>query len=184
MAPYQRYAVAAALATVISAAPQKLDYAELTAAPTVADGPSAIDTDVNGQQTATLLTSFAVTGATTASATPTANVQGRNIEARGVVSSDVTDSTYNAKLGDVGQLTTVNRGVTYWINGASTHNFFGNIANFGRIFISQTNYLKSNPYAGGQTSDWVGHDANNGNLQNAYGALIQLNDIGSASAPT
>lgn len=53
-----------------------------------------------------------------------------------------------------------------------------------RIFVSQTKYLKSNPYAGGQTSDWVGHDANNGNLQNAEGALIQLNDIGSASAPT
>lgn len=131
MAPYQRYAVAAALATIVSAAPQKLDFAELAAAPTVADGPSAIDADVNGQQTATLLTSFTVTGATTASSAPTANVKGRAIEARDVFSSDVTDSAYNARLGGVGQLTTINHGVTYWINGGSTHNFYGNIANNG-----------------------------------------------------
>lgn len=133
MAPYKRYAIAAALTSVVTAAPQKLDYSELAAAPTVADGPSAIDTDVNGQQTATLQTSFDAPAATTASTAPTASVKARDLEARGIVSTDVTDSAYNAKLGDIGQLTTINRGITYWINSGSTHNFFGNIANFGYV---------------------------------------------------
>lgn len=133
MAPYRRYAIAAALTSVVTAVPQKLDYAELAAATTVADGPSAVDTVVNGQQTATLLTSFEAPAATTAGTAPTATVQGRAVEARGVVSKDITDSAYDSKLGDFAQLTTINRGITYWINGGSTHNFFGNIANFGYV---------------------------------------------------
>ena len=171
-----------ALASIAHALPQKPDFAAIAAAPTVASGPSAVDTNPDGQEQASLYTSFTVTGATAA---PSATAAKRSVEKRDQThSSDVTDSSYNARFGQTGQLTTVNQGVTYWINGGSTHNFFGNINNNGRIFVSQTAYLRQNPYAGGQTSDWVGHDNNNGNLQNAAGALIQLNDYGSASAPT
>ena len=180
-----KFAVSAALVSLVHALPQKPDFDAIAAAPTVASGPGPYDGDAD--QTASLFTSFTVTGATTApsSAATAGSKRGLPIQKRDqTFSSDVTDSTYNARFGIQSQLTTVNPGVDYWINGGSTHNFFGNINNNGRIFVSQTNYLKSNRYAGGQTSDWVGHDANNGNLVNAAGALIQLNDYGSASAPT
>ena len=126
---------------------------------------------------------------------------------RAVISSSTTNSAYNAQFGTAGQLTTVNPGesslvmsmlriyrrkklimcllgVLVWLNGGSTHNWYGNVDNSGAIYISQTAYLASNPGAGGQTCDYVGHSATDGNLINRNGAVIQLNDIGSASAPT
>ncbi|KAF7186161.1 Hyphally regulated cell wall protein 4 [Pseudocercospora fuligena] len=179
-----KFAVSAALLTLVQALPQKPDFNAIAAAPTVASGPSAFNGDAD--QIASLFTSFTVSGPTTAASTAAATAAAkRGLQARDtVISSDVTDSSYNGKFGTAGQLSTINPGVTYWINGGSTHNFFGNINNQGRLIVSQTRYLKQNRLAGGQTSDWVGHDANNGNLQNAAGALIQLNDYGSASAPT
>ncbi|CZT19180.1 uncharacterized protein RCC_05026 [Ramularia collo-cygni] len=58
--------VALAAVAYASPAPQQLDFAAIAAAPTVASGPSGIDADGGGEQTATLYTSFAVTAATTA----------------------------------------------------------------------------------------------------------------------
>ncbi|KAF2164369.1 hypothetical protein M409DRAFT_25248 [Zasmidium cellare ATCC 36951] len=52
-----------------SPAPQQLDFAQIAAAPVVASGPSAVDSD--GVQTATLYTSVAISGVATASATAT-----------------------------------------------------------------------------------------------------------------
>jgi hypothetical protein len=144
-----KFAVSAALVSLVHALPQKPDFDAIAAAPTVASGPGPYDGDAD--QTASLFTSFTVTGATTApsSAATAGSKRGLPIQKRDqTFSSDVTDSTYNARFGIQGQLTTVNPGVDYWINGGSTHNFFGNINNNGRIFVSQTNYLKSNRYAG------------------------------------
>lgn len=103
---------------------------------------------------------------------------------RDTISSSNTDSSYSKSLGTSGQTTTINSGVTYWLSGGGTHNIYGNLVCQGNLYISQTAYLKNTPGAGGQTCDWVGHDANNGNLVSSQGALIQVNDIGSASAPT
>lgn len=60
--------VALAAVAYASPAPQQLDFAAIAAAPTVASGPTGIDADGGGEQTASLYTSFAVTGATTAPA--------------------------------------------------------------------------------------------------------------------
>lgn len=101
-----------------------------------------------------------------------------------VVSSNVRSSAYAQSLGQLGQKTTINPGVTYWLSGGGTHNIYGNLDNSGSLTISQTDYLKTNPYAGGQTCDFVGHDSLNGNLVNRAGASISVNDFGSISAPT
>lgn len=101
-----------------------------------------------------------------------------------VISQSTRDPTYNLCLGKANTLTTVNPGVTYWMSGGSTHNFQGNVNNYGTIIASQTDHLKTNPYAGGQTANCIGSDSQNGNLVNNAGALISLNDYGSASAPT
>nr|POF04441.1 hypothetical protein CFP56_55922 [Quercus suber] len=187
MGPNKQVAVVVALASIALAtpAPQQLDLDALAAAPTVASGPSINDGDLDAaDQTASLFTSFTITAAVTASSTTAATVSKRENYARDLISSNGVVSTYNAKFGQSSELTTVAPGVTYWINGGSTHNFFGNINNTGNIYVSQTEWLKRYPRSGGQTSDWVGHDISNGNLNNAAGASIILNDIDSASAPT
>lgn len=93
------------------------------------------------------------------------------------------DPTANRNFGTAGQVTTVNAGVTQWLSGLGTHNFYGNVNNYGSIIISQTDYLSSHS-AGGQTSDYVGHTTTDGNLYTGPGSSISLNDYGSASAPT
>lgn len=72
----------AALAAVAyaSPAPQQLDFAAISAAPAVASGPSAIDAD-GGEQTASLYTSFSVTGATTAPAAPSTTAKAKREDA-------------------------------------------------------------------------------------------------------
>ena len=62
-------AFAAIIAAVVaSPAPQNLDFAALDAAPTVASGPSIIP-DVDGVETASLLSSVTITGVATAATT-------------------------------------------------------------------------------------------------------------------
>nr|POE48974.1 hypothetical protein CFP56_32126 [Quercus suber] len=177
--------IAFARIVLATPAPQQLDFDALAAAPTVASGPSINDGDLDAaDQTASLFTSFTITAAITASSTTAANVEKRADYARDVPNSNSIISAYDASFGQLSKLTTVGPGVTHWINGGSTHNFFGNINNTGDIYVSQTQWLKTFPQSGGQTCDWVGHDANNGNLNNAAGASIILNDIDSVSAPT
>jgi len=160
------------------AAPQGINFAVVDIAAPVASGP--LDNGIPSQS-ASLQTSFTVDPV----ASPTGSVQARSLTKRDLaISQSSRNAAYDASLGTFGQTTTVQPGVTYWLSGGSIHDFFGNIDNSGNIVVSQTDFLKQYPYGGGQTSDWVGHDANNGNLKNAQGALIMLNDIGSASAPT
>lgn len=172
--------VGASLACLATASPQQLDFDQINNAPAVASGPTA-----NGiaNQTAALATSFTLTGAATASATLVP--RRRDIIKRdATISTNIVDNSVNGNFGTPNQLTTVAANATYWMSGASTHNFYGNLNNYGRIFVSQTAALKQNTYLGGQTCDWSGSDAYNGNLYNGNTGLIQLNDIGSRSAPT
>lgn len=130
------------------------------------------------------ITQIACFGALCSLAVANPALKGRSLKRRGDITQSQTISTYDASFGQLNVQTNVKPGVTYWLNGGSTHNFFGNIDNAGNIIVSQTSYLRQYPLTGGQTSDWVGHDAKNGNLLNRNGALIMLNDIGSNSAPT
>lgn len=67
----QQLLAGAALAAVVAAspAPQQLDFAAIAAAPTVATGPEFIDPNADGEQTASLVTTAAITGVATAQAT-------------------------------------------------------------------------------------------------------------------
>jgi hypothetical protein len=175
---HQRAVFLTALASVVAGAPQGINFALLDTASSVASGPVSDGAPV---QSAALATVFDVVPV----AAPTALIQARGLEKRDqTIGATSRVSTFDSMFGYINQLTTVKAGVTYWISGGSIHNFYGNIKNYGNIVVSQTDYLKQNPYAGGQTSDWVGHNNANGNLQNAQGALIMLNDIDSKSAPT
>lgn len=159
---------AAALLSIVHALPQKLDFNSIDAAPTVANGPTQTGL---GEQTAALYTSYTIAGATAA---PSAEAK-RSLpiwKRDQTISRDVTDSSDNARVGRRGELTTINSGVDYWVNGESSHDFAGDINNKGRIFVSQTKEKRSH----GLKSDW-----NDGNLNNAAGALIQLNDFGARS---
>lgn len=89
----------------------------------------------------------------------------------------------NAYLGIQDQLTTIYAGVTYWLSGLGTHDWFGNVNNYGQVIISQTDYV-DRAVAGGQTCDWAGHTTTDGNLYTGPGSSISLNDFGSGSAPT
>ena len=100
------------------------------------------------------------------------------------ISQSVRDPTNSQSIGRVNELTKVLADTTIWLSGSSTHNFLGNLDNMGNIIISQTDYLKSNTGAQGQTANFIGYDAGNGNMINRAGALISLNDFGSASGPT
>lgn len=167
-----KFAVPAALLSLVHALPQKLDFNSIDAAPTVASGPT--QSGGLADQTASLYTSYTLAGATAA---PSAEAKrDLPIQKRDqVISKDVTDSSNNARIGRRGDLTTVNSGVDYWINGESSHDFLGDLNNKGRIFVSQTKEKRSR----GMKSEWDGHS--DGKLSNAAGALIQLNDFGSSS---
>lgn len=130
------------------------------------------------------ITHIACFGALCSLAVANPAIKGRSLKRRADIAQSQTISGYSASFGQLGVQTNVQKGVTYWLNGGSTHNFFGNIDNSGNIIVSQTSYLRQYPLTGGQTSDWVGHDDKNGNLLNRNGALIMLNDIGANSAPT
>lgn len=178
-----RYAFAiAALTAATYASPQNIDFAAVEAAPAVASGPTAVALANPTDQTASLYTSFTIAGPTAAPSILVAPSK-RSIEKRDYF-SDTFISTINAAIGSVSSLTQVSAGVSVWLSGASTHNIYGNLNNKGRIVISQTTALLTNKFWGGQTCDFVGHDANNGNLVNEVGASIQLNDVDSWSAPT
>lgn len=180
MSPLQSLLVGVSLACLVTASPQQLDFDQINNAPTVASGPT--DNGI-ANQTAALATSFTLTGAATASATLVP--RRRDVVKRDVtIGSNVVDTTPNGHFGTVNQLTTVAANTTYWLSGASTHNFYGNLNNYGSIFVSQTTALKQNSYLSGQTSAWAGSDYYNGYLYNGNTGLIQLNDIGSRSAPT
>ncbi|KAF2723569.1 hypothetical protein K431DRAFT_219735 [Polychaeton citri CBS 116435] len=60
--------------SVASPAPQQLDLAQISAAPSVASGPATSTVDLDGYQTASLFTSFTVTGGASASATASRTV--------------------------------------------------------------------------------------------------------------
>lgn len=98
-----------------------------------------------------------------------------------VFTSSITDSSYNGHLGEDGLTTNISSGMTYWLNGGGTHNTFGNLNNFGNLYYSQTQYLKTQT-ASGMTANFGKNTATDGNLYNS--GLIQLNDIGSTSAPS
>ncbi|CAO1625703.1 unnamed protein product [Sympodiomycopsis kandeliae] len=92
-----------------------------------------------------------------------------------VISSSQRIPDTNAKIGTVGQKTTINSGVNYWLSGFSTHNIYGSLDNSGSLTISQTDSVIKNP--GGQ-SVYMG----TGSLNNR--GTILLNDVAAASAPT
>lgn len=98
------------------------------------------------------------------------------------ISKSYTDSNDNTNFGASGVTTNVANDVLVWLNGGGTHNFYGNINNAGSMFVSQTYYLQNKGYIGGQSSYYIGHSTTDGNLNNT--GTIQLNDYGSASAPT
>lgn len=91
-------------------------------------------------------------------------------------------SNTNAWLGTLSRATVIQSGVTSWLSGFSTHNIYGNLANYGNLVVSQTDSVVS--IYGGQTCDWTGADDSNGNLQNKAGANILLHDVSALSAPT
>lgn len=159
----------AVFTSLASALPQKPDFAAIAAAPTVADGPSDVATA--GDQTATLATSFTVAGPTSAPSAAAASK--RSVEKRTNILSSIIDTTMNAVLGAVNQVTSVSNGAEVLVDGgsSSSHVIDGNLDNKGKVYIGQSCY-------------WDGHDSNNGNLQNAAGALFQLNNFGSSNAPT
>lgn len=99
-------------------------------------------------------------------------------------SQNVRDSTLAQSFGAIGQNTTVNAGVQVWLSGGTTHNWFGNVNNFGTIINSQTDYFKLLPANIGLISTWTGADPTNGNLVNNAGALISLNDFAATTGPT
>ncbi|CAK3970689.1 Hypothetical predicted protein [Lecanosticta acicola] len=72
-------AVALAAVAAASPAPQQLDFAQINAAPALPSGPSLIDSDADGAQTATLATSITITGVATASVAATGNANKRGI---------------------------------------------------------------------------------------------------------
>lgn len=98
-----------------------------------------------------------------------------------IISANVRNPTNDVSLGVENGFTQVDPGVTYWLSGRGTHNWYGNVENFGSIIISQTD---SSTTPSGQTVDWSGTDGLNGNLVNHDGASIQLNDVAATSAPT
>ena len=167
----------AALSAVALATPQQMDLDQILAAPEVPTGPQI----VAGVQDETVpaYTSFPAPQPTEASAV----IAARGIEKRAnVISADATVSAFAGTLGSNGLFTSIKAGVSLWLNGGSSHNIYGNVENSGRLVISQSSWLKLFPFWGGQTCKWEGHDANNGNLNNKYGGLIQLNDIGAGGA--
>jgi hypothetical protein len=170
----QRLLSLAAFAAVAIASPQQLDIAGINAAPVVADGPVWLAG--NPIQTASLVTTFPSPAPTNA---PEVIAKRSGIQKRDtIISADTVISAKAAALGSTSITTQVLAGVSLWLNGASTHNIYGNINNAGRIVISQTSYLLTSLLGGGgQSCSWSGHDAYNGNLVNAIGALFQINDI-------
>ncbi|OTA34844.1 hypothetical protein BTJ68_05361 [Hortaea werneckii EXF-2000] len=79
----------AALAAVAHAIPQQFDFNALAAAPTVASGPAPVDAD--GVETASLYTSFTVSGAVTPSETATLSAKRvRDLEGRAPAPTEVT----------------------------------------------------------------------------------------------
>ncbi|KAI6849032.1 hypothetical protein BTJ68_00414 [Hortaea werneckii EXF-2000] len=78
-----------ALAAVAHAIPQQFDFNALAAAPTVASGPAPVDAD--GVETASLYTSFTVSGAVTPSETATLSAKRvRDLERRAPAPTEVT----------------------------------------------------------------------------------------------
>ncbi|KAI7266626.1 hypothetical protein KC319_g2784 [Hortaea werneckii] len=78
-----------ALAAVAHAIPQQFDFNALAAAPTVASGPAPVDAD--GVETASLYTSFTVSGAVTPSETATLSAKRvRDLEGRAPAPTEVT----------------------------------------------------------------------------------------------
>ena len=101
---------------------------------------------------------------------------------RAAISTSQRNSAVVGSLGSTGATTTINSGITYWLSGASVHNVYGNLNNYGNLMISQTD----NPLSiyGGQTSDWTSLSNTDGILNNYAGASIILNDVSASSAPT
>ncbi|KAI7205512.1 hypothetical protein D0869_00151 [Hortaea werneckii] len=157
-----------ALASLANALPQKPDLAAIAAAPTVAQGPSSVQTAA--EQTASLATSFDIAGPTAAPSATGANK--RDIEKRTIgIWSEMIETAWNAILGQDNTETEVSNTGKYYVDNGDKHNIKGNVNNDGEIYI-------------GESCSWDGHDNSNGNLKNKLGALFQLNNYGSKTAPT
>ncbi|CCG83755.1 protein of unknown function [Taphrina deformans PYCC 5710] len=110
-------------------------------------------------------------------ATATTGVQGYTSSNN--IQTSYTDKAAGTSLGDINQLTTIQKGVSYWLAGLGVHNVWGNIDNYGRIVISQSKvYLAA---YGGLASAWSGSDINNGNFRNFAGASLHVTDDSSIS---
>lgn len=132
-----------------------------------------------------LPTLLAIAGIANAARIPNSrNVHGESVARTTmdqVFTSSITDSAPNSHLGEAGLVTNITAGTTYWLNGGGTHNTYGNLNNFGNLYYSQTAYLKTSPI-GGMTANYGKSTTTDGVLNNQ--GLIQVNDIGSGSAPT
>ncbi|RMY68022.1 hypothetical protein D0863_07396 [Hortaea werneckii] len=157
-----------ALASIANALPQKPDLAAIAVAPTVAQGPSEVQTAA--EQTASLATSFDVAGPTAAPSATGATK--RDIEKRTIgIWADLVETAWNAMLGQDNTETEVSKTGKYYVDKGDKHDIKGNVNNDGEIYI-------------GESCTWNGHDSKNGNLKNKLGALFQLNNYGSKNAPT